>query len=107
MAKEGQGRGEGKRGPHLVIQVDGILQGLLRGRCPFEDFLGPVHAHESVHLSKMSELFLRRVPQVVVGLGAFQLLLCVQILPLVRGVDLKTFLSPRCRACREADTQRE
>ena len=50
------------------------LDGLLRPLGPLQDLLGPVHAHEAVHLAHVHHLQLSRVPQLVVSGAALQLI---------------------------------
>lgn len=47
-----------------------------------------------MHLAAVLELHLRSVPQIVVGFAAVELILCVQVLPGVIGVQGKGFLGP-------------
>lgn len=49
-----------------VIQIQGKLQRLLRAAGPLKNFLGPVHAHEAVHLTTVNHLLLSSIPQLVV-----------------------------------------
>ena len=47
---------------------------LCRPRRPLQDLLGPVHAHEAVHLAEVDHLQLRRIPQLIVCLGLLEVL---------------------------------
>lgn len=54
-----------------VVKVDGDLVGLGGGGRPFENFLGPVHAHVAVHFSGGDHFYLSSIPRGVMGEGLF------------------------------------
>mmetsp|Transcript_9995 Transcript_9995/g.32392 ORF Transcript_9995/g.32392 Transcript_9995/m.32392 type:complete len:326 (+) Transcript_9995:269-1246(+) len=84
--------------PQLLNQCAYVyceLEGLLGALGPLEDLLRPVHAHEAVDLAPVHSLVLRRVPQLVVGLPLLELLERVEVLALVRRVDLERLNGPR------------
>jgi hypothetical protein len=58
----------------LVVQIDGMFDRLLNILAPLQNFLGPVHSHESVHLTQVHHLLLCRIPEIIVSFGFLQLL---------------------------------
>ena len=73
---------------HLVsvVEVERDLERRLGVGAPFEDFLRPVHPQIIVHPARENHLFLRGVPERVVGLGGFELARRVEDRPRVAGV---------------------
>ena len=78
-----------------VVERDGplVAEGD-RGR-PLQNLLGPVHAHVVVHPPGLDHLALGCVPQLVVGLGALQLLERIEPRTRVPGVGQQRLLRPR------------
>ena len=57
----------------FVVEADGNLVSLRRGRRPLENFLCPVHAQVVVHPAEVEHLRLSGVPKLVVCFGALKL----------------------------------
>ena len=70
------------------------------GRRPGDDRLAPQHAHDIVHLSRLEQLALPRVPDGVVRRRAIQLIQRVRHLALVIGVRVHGSVHP-VRKCRQ------
>ena len=56
--------------------------------------LGPVHAHEAVHLAGLNELRLRSVPDVLVSLRSLELLEAVDVLARVGRMERERVARP-------------
>ena len=70
-----------------VIELNTKSQRLFRACRPLQNFLGPIHAQEAVHLALQHHLPLRCIPKRVVVQGLFKLLVRVHVLALVLGVQ--------------------
>ncbi len=56
--------------------------------------LGPVHAHEAVHLARLHELRLRGIPDVLVRLRGLELREVVDVLARIRRVERERVARP-------------
>ena len=78
-----------------VIELNTKSQRLF-GTCrPLQNFLGPIHTKEAMHLALDHHLPLGSVPQRIVGLGLLQLLIRVKEFTLILGVQKQGFFGPR------------
>ena len=79
----------------FVIQVDRHLEGPRRGLAPFQNLLGPIHAHVVVHEAGLHHLHLRGVPQRIMRLRIFQLALAIDFSG-IGGMLGQTLVRPGC-----------
>ena len=86
--------------PVLVVEVQQPGERLRVGRRPGDDRLAPQHAHDIVHLSRLEQLALPRVPDGVVRRRAVQLIQRVRHLALVTRVRVHGSVHP-VRKCRQ------
>mmetsp|Transcript_30769 Transcript_30769/g.64250 ORF Transcript_30769/g.64250 Transcript_30769/m.64250 type:complete len:261 (-) Transcript_30769:1555-2337(-) len=77
-----------------IIKILRRSQSILRTHRPFQNLLRPIHSHKPVHAPLSHQLQLRRIPQIIVSLGFFQLSPIVQIFPLVRRMQFQTLSRP-------------
>ncbi len=82
----------------FVVQHHRPFEGARRVGRPLQNFLRPVHPHIVVHPAGVDHLPLRRIPQLVVGLAAFQLLETVAGWARVAGMLHQSFVRPRLGA---------
>ena len=78
-----------------IVETYRDIERFSRRRTPLENFLGPIHAQVAMHPAGQHHLFLRRVPERVMGFGIFQLRFAVNISPLILGMNPQRSVGPR------------
>jgi len=85
-----------------IIEADGTLVRDGTRRTPFQDFLGPVHAHVIVHPAGKDHFLLSGVPKNVVSFCMLQLVLTVKNGAAVTRVLGKRAVRPGLPASQES-----
>ncbi len=78
-----------------VIELNTKSQRLFGTGRPLQNFLGPIHTKEAMHLALDHHLPLGSVPKRIVCLGLLQFLIRVNEFTLILGVQKQGFFSPR------------